>query len=74
MEQKTNQTDARGNELNPVLPTVFISDIAAYNEYDWGCNGGYFICPVCGKTDYTSQSEIGDIQECSYCDKPHRFV
>ena len=72
-EQKTSQTTEPAIAVDTVLATVFISEIAPYNEYDHACNGGYFNCPNCNHLEYVSESEHGKIDECSSCGKSFVF-
>ena len=70
---KTTITHKNGNCANRMLATVFISEIAPYNEYDHACNGGYFRCPHCRHLEYTSESEHDKTDECSSCGKSFVF-
>lgn len=58
------------NNLDSDIKIAYISDFAAYNEYDSACGGGYFECPYCGSgNEYVSESSDGKIYECSKCSK-----
>lgn len=72
-EKKTSQTTEPAIAVDTVLATVYIRDLAPYNEYDCACNGGYFRCPHCGNQEYVSKSEHGKIDECSSCGKQFMF-
>ena len=70
-ENNPRETENIANDSE--LATVFISDIAPYNEYDHACNSGYFRCPHCDNLEYVSESEHGKIDECSRCGKQFMF-
>ncbi len=53
-----------------------VTDMTPYNETDGPCGGGYYTCPQqnCGKQQYISKTEIGQVVRCDDCNTRHKFV
>lgn len=53
--------------MNNNIEVVYLTEIAPYNETDFACNGGFFNCPECGEQLYISGAEVGDEDQCDFC-------
>jgi hypothetical protein len=56
------------------MENVNTSELAAYNETDWACGGGFYDCPECGEQNYISESYDGMISNCCKCNIEHKFI